>query len=227
MVKKSAHRRGPARAPEKESDRRRYLRVDLPLKARLLTASGEEIPCLVTNASAGGALMRSNTPPKIGEEVVVYIEKLGRFEAAVVRSERNNFAVTYNSGRAKTARTADALTEVKNPGLSGKEKRAKPRYAQDAEAVVRLEDGRTVKCSILDVSLTGASIEIHPRPPLGMHLILGRMKAKVVRRHDKGVGVVFTGPEKKEEEITQEVEASPPPPPKSGAPIARSFGKKG
>jgi hypothetical protein len=190
MVKKPGHRpghrTGPAQTPEKESDRRRFLRVDLPLKARMLTAAGEEVRCLVTNVSAGGALLRSNTPPKFNEEVVLYIETLGRFEATVIRSDRNNFAVTYNGSRAKTKRTADALTEIKNPGNANKDKRNKPRYAQDAEAIVRLEDGRTVKCSIIDVSLTGASIEIHPRPPLGMHLILGRMRAKVVRRHDKG-----------------------------------------
>ena len=78
----------------------------------------------------------------------------------------------------------------------------------------------------MDISLTGASLEIAPRPPLGSRLILGRMTAKVVRRHDKGVSVIFTGAAQQMEDVIKETAAQPPEP-VAGAPFAPSFGKKG
>lgn len=213
-------------APENHQDRRKFQRVNLPLKARFLNEHGEEQACLVINISAGGALMRTKNPPAFGRPVVLYIDELGRFEGRVIRSGGNSFAVNYEKRREKSARTADGLTEVVNRGRRARDRRAGPRIRHDAPAVVHFEDGRTEQCAIMDISLTGASIEISPRPPLGTHLILGRMTAKVVRRHEKGVGVIFTGAAKKMDDVVAKasvVEA----PPETGAPVARSFGKKG
>lgn len=206
-------------------DRRKHLRVDLPLKARFLTENRLERPCLVANISAGGALLRAKTPPPAGARVVVYIDQVGRFEGKVARVGRNCFAVAYHKRKAKTVKTADALTEAVNRGQHRLDRRTTPRIGHDASTRIRLEDGRTQECAILDISLTGASIDINPRPPLGAHLILGRMTAKVVRRHDSGVGVVFTGSAERMDDVMAET-APEKPPEIIGAPLAPAFGKK-
>lgn len=208
------------------SDRRKHRRVALPLKARFLNARNEERACLVTNVSAGGALMRTKFPPDHGEKIVVYIDQLGRFEGKVVRSGQNCFAVSYERKRTKNAKTADAITQALNAGQRATDRRKAPRVRQDAPAVVYLDDGEPRDCAILDISLTGASIEISPRPPLGAHLILGRMTAKVVRRHEKGVGVVFTGAAQRMDEVIEEASATEPAA-SFGPSVASSFGKKG
>lgn len=212
-------------------ERRMHARADVPIKARFLSESGEERPCLVTNVSAGGALLRAAAPPKEGENVVLYIDDVGRFEGRVIRSVGSEFAVDYRGRRSKSKRTADALTVVLNHKPRASDRRASPRIKTEARAVVRLEDGEMVPCSILDISLTGAAIEIHPRPPLGSIVTLGKMQAKVVRRHEKGVGVVFSGPARKMEDAIiqtagdpsqfQEVSGA-----SDGAPVASPFGKK-
>jgi len=211
-------------------ERRRYARVDLPLKARFLSENGEERPCLVINVSAGGALLRAALPPKEGESVVLYIDDVGRFEGRVVRSTPNEFAVDYRGRRSKTRRTADALTLTLNNRSSWSSARAAPRIKTDARAVVRLENGEVRFCSIMDISLTGASIEIDPRPPLGAEITLGKMTAKVVRRHERGVGVVFSGPAKRMEDAINEISAGdgayPVAPSVDGPKLAAPFGKK-
>ncbi|WP_425409376.1 PilZ domain-containing protein [Hyphococcus sp.] len=214
--------------PENHEDRRQFQRVDLPLKARFLTDSGTEWSGEVTNMSAGGALIRAKFPPAFGQSVVLYIDQVGRIEGKVVRSEKDNFAVTYRKKRAKHAKLADRLTTAMNSKRrGGADRRGDPRIAHDAPATVYLEDGRVIQCAILDISLTGASIEITPRPPLGMQLILGRMTAKVIRRHEKGVGVVFTGAADRMDKIIEETVEEPEPPETSGPDFAPSFGKKG
>lgn len=208
-------------------DRRKHLRVDTPLKARFLNDAGEEHSCLVTNISAGGAMLRSKTPPPFGSTVVLYIDRMGRFEGQVIRAGVNSFAVNYEKKRAKNAKIADGLTEVLNKGSRSHDRRASPRIKHDTPAVVFFEEGHSAECAIRDISLTGASIAISPRPPLGTRLILGRMTAKVVRRHEKGVGVVFTGAAERIADVITETTEPPTFEPTAGTPVAKPFGKKG
>jgi hypothetical protein len=223
----------PAETPRITADiveRRRHSRADLPLKARFLGESGEERPCLVINVSAGGALLRAVLPPREGENVVLYIDEVGRFEGRVVRSTPNEFAVDYRGRRSKTRRTADALTLTMNSCSAWPDRRATPRIKTDARAVVRLENGEVQFCSIMDISLTGASLEIDPRPPLGAQITLGKMSAKVVRRHDRGVGVVFSGPAPRMEDALNEAASGSAvgvyPVESAGPKLAGPFGKK-
>lgn len=210
-----------------DADRRRHQRVPLPLSARFLAESGEERAALVVNISATGALLRTKQPPEFGEAVVLYIDNLGRFPGRVIRKGARSFAVSYERKRDKSAKTADDLTELINTGKRRSDRRAAPRIRSDAPAQVFFDDGRVEDCAILDISLTGASLQITPRPTLGTNLILGRMKAKVVRRHEKGVGVIFTGTAKKMEDVL--AETSPPREPLPddiGIKPAATFGKK-
>ena len=226
MVKQpTPQNKDPEAEPDNPADRRKHFRVEVPLKARFLNENGKEEACEIINVSAGGALLRSKTPPDFGQSVVLYIDQLGRFEGKVIRSGASSFAISYNRTKQKVARTADHLTQIVNRGKREDDRRTDPRLQHDAPATVQFEDGRTENCAILDISLTGASIQINPRPPLGTKLILGRMTAKVVRRHDEGVGVVFTGSAERMDEVINETSTTEKTP-ETGAPLARSFGKK-
>jgi len=232
--KHSDHDDNPLRAPRAGAaapaasgdERRKHRRLSTRLKARYLDAQGREKPCLIVNISAGGALLKAKSPPAAREKIILYIDQVGRFEASVIRSEGVEFAVSYAAKRAKNARTADNLTKILNQDRQTTDRRRTPRIEQNESAVIYLEDGAARPCAIMDISLTGASLEIAPRPPLGSHVILGRMTAKVVRRHDKGVSVIFTGGAERMDDIIKET-AAPAPQPVAGAPFAPSFGKKG
>jgi len=39
--------------------------------------------------------------------------------------------------------------------------------------------------------LSGASIATEARPPIGSEVFLGKLKARVMRHHDRGIGVRF------------------------------------
>lgn len=217
-----AERQNPA---EKPDERRRHARMTAALKARYLDARGREKPCAIVNISAGGALLKARTPPEANEKIILYIDQVGRFEASVVRSKGQEFAVSYEAKRSKNIRTADKLTKIVNKNKRVTDRRKTPRIDQNESAVVYMEDGTARPCAIMDISLTGASIEIAPRPPLGSHVILGRMTAKVVRRHDKGVSVIFVGTAERMEDVIAETAAKEPEP-VLGAPFAPKFGKK-
>ena len=188
-------------ARNQDPDRRRHSRINYRLKARYLSVDGNERPCVVVNISAGGALVRAKVTPKIGEKVVLYVDGVGRFESLVTRSGRHAFALKYSSRRSKTKRTADALIRILNRGQQLPDRRLTPRIEMNQSVRLTHEDGSVTDCSIQDVSLTGASLEMDNPPALGTEMIVGRMKARVVRRHESGVGVVFTGSSKHMDDV--------------------------
>ena len=56
---------------------------------------------------------------------------------------------------------------------------------------LKIADGTTIKCHIIDVSLSGASVQLDICPEVGTDVMLGRMRARVVRHHENGVGLEF------------------------------------
>jgi hypothetical protein len=58
-----------------------------------------------------------------------------------------------------------------------------------------MPDGREIPCRVVDVSLSGAAVNIEEKPPLGTAVTLGRTAAKVVRHLEMGVAVEFTRPQ--------------------------------
>ena len=61
-----------------------------------------------------------------------------------------------------------------------------------------LDDGRRYPCRIIDLSLSGAAIDIEVRPALGTPVQLGSMKGRVVRHFQEGVAIEFSSVQSKE-----------------------------
>ena len=57
--------------------------------------------------------------------------------------------------------------------------------------VLKLPDGRQYQCRIIDLSLSGAAVEIEAKPELGTQVSLGTMRGTVVRHFEDGVAIEF------------------------------------
>lgn len=174
-------------------DMRRHRRVPVSLDTRYLTPDGAEAAGVVTDVSAGGARLSAKAGAAIGDRVVAYVGRLGRVEGEVVRRDAAGFALRFTHKPARAKRLADALTFIVNQPPERDRRRAR-RYPQDKTAKMVLADGTVLSCRILDISTTGASIGTQTRPPIGTELSVGVMRARIVRHHEDGVGVIFATP---------------------------------
>ncbi len=180
--------------PEDYFDRRRHRRVEICLPGRFLTNLGSDASLSTINLSCSGALVQSTLLPEPGAELVCYFDDLGRVVATVVRRTQEGFAVSFNVASHKREKIADRLTWLLNKdALHLTEEREAPRYAADVPAQVLRENGLTLMCRVLDISLTGANFECKgvALPKLGEIVSAGAIPAEVVRTGRDGFAVRY------------------------------------
>jgi PilZ domain len=180
-------------ARAKES--RRHQRFELPLLGRFMRPNKQEYPCMVRNISVGGAALNSPADVVVGERIVAYLDFLGGVEGTVVRTFDGGFAIKYTATLHKREKLAAQLTWYMNRDLLDAEEARRPGHERlqstNQSMDLRLADGRLTSVAILDVSISGASIAIEARPVVGMEVKLGTLRARVMRHHAQGVGLMF------------------------------------
>jgi PilZ domain len=176
-------------------ENRRHPRFDLPLLGRFMRPNKQEYSCMVRNISIGGAAFNSPESVIVGERIVVYLDFLGGVEGPVVRTFDGGFAIKFSATLHKREKLAAQITWYLNRDLLDAEEARRPGHerlqATNKSMELRLADGRAVQVAILDVSISGASIGIEDGPAVGTEVKLGNLRARVMRHHAEGVGLMF------------------------------------
>jgi len=172
----------------------RFQRVKISLLGRYMLADRREFPCQIVEMSPGDAVIIAPEMGKLGERVVAYIDHLGRIEGTIQREADGGFEVSVSASVRKREKLAAQLTWFANKEiLNLPEDRRHERQVPDIRhSKIILEDGRSYRCKIVDISLSGAAVEIDVKPAMNTPITLGRMRATVVRHFDDGIAVEFS-----------------------------------
>ena len=189
----SAARQHAVLGAQPSTDQRRHRRVSITLFGRFMRENRDEYPCKVNDISVGGAAVVAPVVVNEGERIVAYLDHLGGLEGTVVRTFGGGFAIQFTTTAHKREKLAAKLTWLLNKDIvSGIEQRRHERIPLPGKhAHVVLDTGETVDCKLLDVSISGASLGTELRPPLGSSLTVGKLRGRVVRYHERGLGVEF------------------------------------
>lgn len=174
-------------------DRRRHKRYQVALLGRFMRANKQEYPCRLADISVGGAAIMAPVEVELDERIVAYLDELGGLEGRVTRIFDGGFAIELKVSQHKREKLAAQITWLVNKDELGG---AAGRRHQRLEVVNKLQtlvlpNGSPVDCRVLDVSLSGASIGTLVRPAIGDIVMFGKLRCKVMRYHDRGIGVQF------------------------------------
>jgi hypothetical protein len=174
-------------------DRRRHKRVSVTLLGRFMRANKQEFPCKLHDISVGGAALMSPVSVPDGERVVCYFDHIGGLEGTVVRNFEGGFAIRFNATQHKREKLAAQLTWLINRDeLVGDEERRHERIIpRNGTSSLKLAEGLSIACQVIDVSISGASVGTQSRPAIGSEIVLGKLRGKVVRHHEQGIGIAF------------------------------------
>lgn len=194
MLNSASARSYGATAPRFGDDPPRFQRVKVSILGRYMLADRREFPCQIIEMSPGDAVIIAPVAGIVGERVIAYLDDIGRIEGPVVESIDGGFVMEVNSTPRKREKLAAQLTWLANRDvLNLPEDRRHERVVPDnRHSTIVLEDGRRYSCKIIDISLSGAAIEIDVRPAPGTPITVGRMRARVTRHFENGVGVEFS-----------------------------------
>jgi hypothetical protein len=171
----------------------RFQSVKVSVLGRYMLADRREFPCQILEMSPGDALLIAPVAGTIGERVIAYVDHIGRIEGDITSLVDGGFRMDVVASSRKREKMAAQLTWLANKDiLNLPEDRRHERVVPDnRHSTVVLDDGRRYNCKIIDISLSGAAIELAVRPAMGTPVTLGRMRARVVRHFPDGVAVEF------------------------------------
>jgi hypothetical protein len=163
------------------------------LFGRFMLPDMSEHPCQVLNLSADGATFISAEVPQGGQQIVAYVDDVGRIEAISAEPVAGGFKVVFPLKGPRRERLEQRLRMLADKdGESGVENRRHARVQlTDSKSHITLPDGRIYPCEVHDISLSGAAVKVSVLPSLGTHVMLGRMRGRVVRYLDTGIAIEF------------------------------------
>ena len=175
------------------AERRTFQRVRVKIYGRFMLEDRSEHPCQVLDISPGNVSFRADVRGEPGEKFIAYLDHIGRLEGVVTRTLSDGFAMTLIASDRKKDKLAAQLTWLANKHeLDLPEDRRHERVApRNPMSVLQLPDGRQYQCRIIDLSLSGAAIEIEVKPALGSQVLLGTMRGQVVRHFEDGIAIEF------------------------------------
>ncbi|RYD89198.1 MAG: PilZ domain-containing protein [Sphingomonadales bacterium] len=188
-----AHAEKPSIRRMEAQDRRKYRRVNWAVRVRGLTGSGEEFTCTTIDVCAGGLRINLARPLSQGENLVLYIDEIGRVEGVVARVLNEiGYAIQLTVPPRKRDKIADMLTWLINRDrLELTDEREGERRPGGGQIIARY-NGVSIACAVADVSIFGVALKTAgPRPMIGDRVQIGERAGSCVRYIEGGFAVDF------------------------------------
>jgi c-di-GMP-binding flagellar brake protein YcgR len=193
QIQTSALRRTPGILSRVLADKRRHKRLTVSLPGRFMREDKQEYECTLVDLSAGGGAVAASVRPNAGERIVASFEHIGMLEGTIVRETDTGFAFRIMATKHKREKLIAQLMWLANRNeLDSAEERQHERITPpNSLAMIQIGDAPPMTCRLIDISISGASVASNLRPPLGTDVMLGRLRAQIVRHHGQGFGVKF------------------------------------
>lgn len=174
-------------------DRRNFQRVKINVLGRYMLEDQKEYPCHIRDMSPGNLGLSGPASGAIGETVVIYVDHVGRLEGPTIRIFDGGFAVSVNAPQSKREKLSNQLTWLANRHeLNLPEDRRHSREAPDTPySSIIMQDGTEIQAKIIDMSLSGAAFTMSRPLRLGTSVMVGKIRARVVRVFEEGIAVEF------------------------------------
>jgi hypothetical protein len=166
------------------------------LQRRWYDADGKlrSFACRTTRVSPFRMLVDVPVVGQIGERWTSYFREFGELEGIISHTMQGSFLVEMEMTAAHRTRLAQKLAwlEKKFTDASVQDAREDARIIPPtSHSAVILADGSVHRCSIIDISSSGAAISAETQLPIGTPLAVGACVGRVIRAFATGFAVRF------------------------------------
>lgn len=155
-------------------------------------ASGKsrQFPCKVLKLSAEFIKLAGPVTGTVGEWVSAYFDKFGQFEGPITDISDRHF-VMWIVATAEHRRKIASKIAWANDRKSQNRRRHERFVPRESDSFVRLADGRSAPCQIIDYSVSGVAVSAEIIPRVGAVIKVGNILGQVVRQFAEGFTVKF------------------------------------
>lgn len=175
-------------------EKRRFQRVRVSILGRYMLPNRREYPCQVVDMSPGGARLVAPEAGEVNDRIVAYLDHIGRIEGQITRLCEGGFAISINATSRKRDKLANQLTWLANRSELGlpEDRRHARLVPRNPYSQVTLSDGRSYRCKVLDMSLSGAAVACEFCPAPGTAVSIGNTEGVVIRQIENGFAIEFS-----------------------------------
>jgi hypothetical protein len=179
-----------------QAERRHDQRFKVRLLGRFMRSDRKEFDCESIDASPSGIAFSADAGVQPNERIVAYLNQIGRVEGRVARIFPGGFAIQMAVPPAKRDKLNSQLTWLANrQSLGLPDDRRHERIApRDWYTILKLANGREYTATLIDISMSGAALNVDCEPPIGARVFVGATPAEVVRHVNCGGAVEFLSP---------------------------------
>ncbi|MGI9481194.1 MAG: PilZ domain-containing protein [Hyphomicrobiales bacterium] len=165
----------------------------LNLSGRYMNPDHEEFMCSLEAIELPDIRLVSDGDFEEGARIVVYLEALGRLEGDIKEKTDSGFVLNVDLSKPRLVKINDKLRALQSrDDDDGDEIRRHNRFEPaNQTSHLTLSDGRTYPCEVVDISISGAAINVEVIPSIGTYVMLGKMRGRVTRILNEGIAIEF------------------------------------
>ncbi len=125
--------------------------------------------------------------------IVVYLEELGRLEGDITGKTENGFAFSVDMTKPRLVKINEKLGSLQTREKDGDDGLRRHNRIEPSRQTshLTLSDGRTYPCEVVDISISGAAINVEVIPSVGTYVMLGKMRGRITRILENGIAIEF------------------------------------
>jgi PilZ domain len=163
---------------------------------RFMLPDMSEHACQVSQVTPDSAVFITTIVPEKNSQIVAYIDEIGRAEGVSGDIVPGGFRIVFSHTGQRKERFASRLSgrSAKNTTVGTDLRRHARQAPEDNRSYITLPDGRIYACQVIDISLSGAAVQVDVMPSLGTYIMLGKMRGRIVRYVEHGIAIEFHRP---------------------------------
>ena len=179
-----------------QAERRHDQRVEVCLLGQFMRSDRKEFDCESIDASPNGIAFPLTPAFSSANASSPISTRSGGSRDGSRKSFPEGFAIRMNVPPAKRDKLANQLAWLANRQALGlpQDRRHERIAPRDRYTILQLDNGREYTATLIDISMSGAALNVDCEPPIGARVVVGATPAEVVRHVNCGIAVEFLSP---------------------------------
>ena len=165
----------------------------LNLSGKFMAMDKQDYPCIIDTITASHMSFMTVGPAVTNYTFICYVDVIGRLPGTVTGRIEGGYIASVDLTDSRMYRVHERLEWYKNHQVAqqGNQRQHDRHEPAHVQATMKLANGSTFPCEIIDVSFSGMAIRTNVNISVGSPISVGNLHGVVVRAEGNDLGIKF------------------------------------